>query len=85
MKKSILFIGVLMLVVSSCSNYSKEQGDAAQAMCDCMSKDEADKDMLYFMCEEELNQNFDKTIFADEGYAAALKEKCPDNEVLVSE
>ena len=77
MKKIFTFIGIAGLILS-CESYSPEQGEAAEFMCECMSNTEEDPDILYFICNEESESKFDKTVFIDEGYAKALNEKCPE-------
>ncbi len=86
MKRRILFFG-LLLGFASCENYTKEQSEAADFMCDCMTvtDKDADVDVLYFGCSEEAENKFDKSVFSDEGYLKALIEKCPDNSILIGE
>ncbi|MFD1552632.1 hypothetical protein DNU06_16635 [Putridiphycobacter roseus] len=82
-RTTILFC--LALFTFSCSNYTPEQGEAADFMCECMSDESIDDiDILYYKCNEESKAKFDKTIYSDEGYAKALNEKCPELN-LVSE
>ena len=85
-KLPILFLTMLFAV--SCSNYTTEQEEAAKFVCECMEKDEngiGDPEMLYYICyEEQATQQFDKSVFADEGYANALHAICPEQN-LVSE
>ncbi len=84
MKRTVILFSIAMLTFS-CSNYTPEQGKAADFMCECMSDESIDDaDILYYKCNEESKEQFDKTIFSDEGYAKALNEKCPDLK-LVSE
>lgn len=86
--KKLLFLPLAGLLITGCASFTPEQQEAAEFVCDCMDKDEngiGDPDMLYFICyEEQAKQQFDKSVFADEGYANALFEICPDQN-LVSE
>ncbi len=86
--KKVLFLMLTVFIISSCSNYTSDQEAAAKFVCECMEKDEneiGDPEMLYYICyEEQAKQEFDKSVFADEGYANALYEICPDQN-LVSE
>ncbi len=78
MKKIIIALFVVIGGLSSCADYTKEQGEAADFMCDCLSKEGEDPDILYYICNEESEAKFDKSVFADDGYARAMAEKCPD-------
>ncbi len=81
MKKNILLFTVVLGGMLSCADYTKEQGEAAEFMCECLSKEGEDPDILYYICNEESEKKFDKSVFIDEGYAAAMAEKCPDKMV----
>ncbi|MFK8046469.1 MAG: hypothetical protein AB8B72_13315 [Crocinitomicaceae bacterium] len=87
MKRTFL-LPLLALSIVSCSNFTDEQAAAAQFVCECIDKDEneiGDPGILYHICfEEQAKEKFDKSIFADEGYANALFETCPEKN-LVSE
>ncbi|MFK8037585.1 MAG: hypothetical protein AB8B74_04795 [Crocinitomicaceae bacterium] len=87
--RKIFGLSSIAIVLMGCSNYTAEQSEAATFLCDCMSngiegEEIEDKDILYYMCDELQKSKFDKTVFSDEGYAKALFEKCPDQN-LVSE
>lgn len=86
--KKLLIIPFTGLLIASCANYTADQEAAAKFVCDCMEKDEAgveDAGILYYICyEEQAKQEFDKSVFADDGYANALNEICPEQN-LVSE
>lgn len=87
--KKVLGFSIVSLMLIGCSNYTVEQEEAASFLCDCMSEgiegeEIDDKDILYYMCDELQKSKFDKAVFSDEGYAKALFEKCPEQN-LVSE
>lgn len=86
--KKLLLIPFAGILISSCANYTSDQEAAAKFVCDCMEKDEneiGDPEILYHICfEEQAKQQFDKSVFADEGYANAIFEICPEQN-LVSE
>lgn len=69
-------------LMTACASYTEEQGKAADFMCECMSDTEQDKDILYYICNEEAKAKFDKSVFVDEGYSKAMAEKCPDVAVV---
>jgi len=77
MKKSIMCLALVSFFVS-CASYTEEQGKAADFMCECLSKETDDLEILRFECNDEVESKFDKTVFIDEGYSNALEEKCPD-------
>lgn len=78
MKK--IFIPILSIgILASCGGYSEEQGKAAEDFCKCMENGETgDFDIDYAICENEIINNHNPEVMADEGYSEALKEKCPD-------
>jgi hypothetical protein len=86
--KKLLLIPIAGLMIASCSSYTADQEAAAKFVCDCMEKDEngiEDAGILYYVCfEEQAKQQFDKAVFSDDGYANALNEICPEQN-LVSE
>lgn len=87
--RKIIGLSSIAIVLAGCSNYTVEQGEAASFLCECMhdgieGEEIEDKDILYYMCDELQKSKFDKAVFSDEGYAKALFEKCPEQN-LVSE
>jgi hypothetical protein len=86
--KKILLLPFVSLLLVRCSNYTADQENAAKFVCDCMERDLngiEDTGILYYVCfEEQAKQQFDSSVFADNGYANALNEICPEQN-LVSE
>ena len=85
MKKIAIFL-MISIGVFSCASYSEDQGKAAEEFCECMDKSTVgDFDIDFFECSMEQNENYDNEIFADEGYALALDDKCPDVSAQITE
>lgn len=75
-KTKYLLLAGISTILMSCGGYTEEQGKAAEEFCDCMDK-EGDFDILFYECDLELMESYDNEMFADEGWALALEEKCP--------
>jgi hypothetical protein len=77
--KKMTMIGLVALGMAACSSYSKEQGEAAQEMCDCLAENaNEDFNFIWANCNKDLNESYEAEILSDEGWHEALKEKCPD-------
>ncbi|WP_027421220.1 hypothetical protein [Crocinitomix catalasitica] len=77
MKKYVL-VFALGAMFTSCSSYTADQGKAAQDMCDCMENDEYDDfDINWAECDLALKESYDAEVTADEGWIAAITDKCP--------
>ncbi|MCG8576852.1 MAG: hypothetical protein MI810_18370 [Flavobacteriales bacterium] len=75
-KKGTIFFA-LGALLTACGGYTEEQAKAADAFCDCMSK-EGDFDILFYECDMEIVADHGGEVMADEGWGLALEEKCPD-------
>lgn len=77
--KKIAIFSIISIGIFSCASYTEDQGKAAEEFCECMDKQTiGDFDIDFFECSMSQNENYDNEIFADEGYALALDDKCPD-------
>lgn len=84
--KKIAILSVLSIGLFSCASYTEDQGAAAADFCDCMENGASgDFDIDFYECTVEQDENYDNEIFADEGYALALDETCPDISSQISE
>lgn len=77
--KKIAILSILSIGLFSCASYTEDQGKAALEICDCMEKAVVgDFDIDYYECDNEVKENYDGEVFADEGYVLALEDKCPE-------
>lgn len=84
--KKLAIVSILSIGMFSCASYTEEQGSAASDFCECMENGASgDFDIDFYECTVQQNENYDNEIFADEGYALALDEACPDIAGQISE
>ena len=76
---------VSAFTITSCGGYSEEQAAAADDFCSCMENGSAatgDEDMDFAInfaeCDIKINEDHGGEVMADDGWALALEEKCPD-------
>lgn len=68
-----------LTTLAACGGYTEDQGKAADQFCECMENGAfGDFDIDFAECTISTQAEYGGEIMADEGWALALEEKCPD-------